>query len=64
MTFSNEGAPLFIFKEDEMSVKFNMLVEVFDKEYTQKYLDIHYENLFIEFKMHLEPNMSIFVDWE
>lgn len=47
-----------------MSVKFNMVVEVFNKDYSQKYLDIHYIDLFIKFKMHLEANMTLFVDWE
>lgn len=64
LTFKNEGAPLFKFTKDEMSVKYNMIIEVYNEDYSQKYLDIHYENLFIKFKMYLEKNMTIFVDWE
>lgn len=64
MSFANEGAPLFVFRKDEMSVKFDMLVEIFSEDYSQKHLDIHFKGLKIKFKMYLESNMSLFLDWE
>ena len=62
--FSNDGAPMFIFTKNEMSIHFNMLVEVFDKDLKSKYLDLHYENMEIKFKMQLLQNMTLMVDWE
>lgn len=55
---------MFIFTKNEMSIHFNMLVEVFDKDLKSKYLDLHYENMEIKFKMQLLQNMTLMVDWE
>lgn len=55
---------MFIFTKNEMSIHFNMLVEVFDKDLKSKYLDLHYENMEIKFKMQLMQNMTLMVDWE
>ena len=50
--------------QNEMSIKFDMYVQLFDTEFTEKYMDIIYHGMFIKFKMHLESNMTLLVDWD
>ena len=62
--FVSRGAPKFVFNSNEMSIKFDMTVEVWAKDYSQKYLDINMNGLFIKFKMQLTKDLQLLVDWE
>ena len=62
--FSNEGAPRFIFSQNEMQIHYDMMVEVWDQEYRTRFLDLHFHELVIKFKMQLLSNMTLMVDWE
>lgn len=52
----NQGAPRFIFRKDHVNIQFNMQVDVFSQDYSEKYLEIHYKNLEIDFFMTLDEN--------
>ena len=62
--FVNEGAPKFIYTRDEISINYDMTVEVYDQALQNKFLDIHFHGLIIKFKMELLSNMTLMVDWE
>jgi hypothetical protein len=62
--FKNKGAPKFIFKKEEMSIKFDMIMELYDQNFTEHYLDVVYHGMFIKFKMDLTSDLMLLVDWE
>jgi len=62
--FQNEGAPKFIFTGDEMEINYDMTVQVWNKNYVDHLMDIHFHGLVIKFKMQLLSNMTLMVDWE
>ena len=64
IVFSNSGAPRFIFKHDDLSIKFDLMVSLYDREFTQKYVDITMKGLLIKFKVRLDQDMNVFTDWE
>lgn len=64
LVFVNDGAPLFKFHPEEMSIKFNMDVQVWDEGFTKNFMDIHFDELLIKFDMKLAKNLTLFVDWE
>lgn len=43
LVFVNDGAPLFKFHPEEMSIKFNMDVQVWDEGFTKNFMDVHFE---------------------
>jgi len=50
----NVGAPRFYFDEDQMTVNFSLLIEFFDKDYSQKLMTIQYNNFTIDYCLRLE----------
>jgi len=47
-----------------MAIFFDMTVEVWDQQYTNHYLDIHYNDMEIKFEMKLLPNLTLDVEWK
>lgn len=52
--FKNIGAPRFIFNKQEMKIKFSLLVEVWDNDFTEHFLDFKFFDLVIDFDMWLD----------
>ena len=61
--FINEGAPRFVLTKDDLSVRYNMLVEVYDENFNEKYLDMHFKDVFVKFDMNLNDDFLLQVDW-
>jgi len=61
--FFNRGAPRFIFTRDEMYVKYDLAVEVWDEGYTKKLFKVYYDEIEIDFKMQLNNSFDLDVDW-
>ena len=59
----NNGAPRFIFNKDEMKIKFDMIVEVYNEEYNQMFMEIHYNGMEIDFGMKLSDT-KLMVNWQ
>ena len=51
-------------KPDELSVRYDIKVGVFDESFDQHYFDMYFNNVFIQFDMHLDDNFELLVDWD
>lgn len=58
----NYGAPRFIFNREEMKIKYSMEIEVWDEDFSQKFLSIFLHDMHIDFDMWLE-GMFVYTEW-
>jgi len=45
----NVGAPRFYFSEEGMTINMDLLIEFFDKDYTEQLMSIKYNNITIDY---------------
>jgi len=60
--FKNNGAPRFIYNDEEMSVLFDMKVEFYDEHFEELIFSINYFDMYIDFDMWLE-DMKLKFEW-
>lgn len=60
--FLNSGAPKFIFKDKEITIVFDMEVQLYDEHYENKYLSFFFRDVQIQFGAKVEGT-SLTTDW-
>ena len=60
--FKNVGAPRIEFKKHRTLIHYSMVVEIFDEDFEQKYLDIVFNEVNVEMRLHLQ-DMLISTEW-
>ena len=50
----NVGAPRFYFTEESMTINFDLVIEFFDKDYSEQLMLIKYNNITVDYKLQLE----------
>ena len=51
--FKNNGAPRFVFKHNELTAKFDLNVDYFDKDFKKHYFTVYYKNVEVDARVKL-----------
>lgn len=61
--FKNLGAPKFVFQPENMQINFGLEVEVWNQNFSQKFLTFKFKKVIIDFDMRLDKKMILYTTW-
>lgn len=64
--FMNNGAPRFVVKENQVTILYNLTMQLFKNDDNTHVMDVDLNNVEIQFKMNFDPKdyQTVTFDWD